>query len=190
MAGLESILRDFVLKNLSSEQVSNAIKKSNVPLSRYADKSSESEMLDAAGYFSQLLRDAQVSAYLSEGLRITNIPYPVIRGLSKDGDALSIRVEYAQKVLHRDSWSPNYPDGVDNILDLLNTGYTLTSKITPYKIAEAKTTVQGTTVATGRPIFARRHRDAMGFIEAAIDQFNASKYGNKFVITPDASFGG
>lgn len=190
MAGLESVLRDFVLKNLSSEQVSNAIKKSNVTLSRYTDKSSESEMLDAAGYFSQLLFNAQRSAYRAEGLRVTNIPYPTIRGLSKNGDTLTIRVEYRSDDLHRDSWSPNYPDGVTNIMALLNTGYTLTSKVTPYKIAEENTTVFGETVTKGHRIYARRHREAMGFIEAAIDQFNASKYGNKFVITPDASFGG
>jgi len=190
MAGLESILRDFVLKHLSSEQVSNAIKKSNVPLSSYAGKSSESDILDAAGYFSQLLYSAQQAAYRKEGLSTTNIPYPTIRGLNKDGEALSIRVEYRSDALHRDSWSPNYPDGVTNIMALLNTGYTLTSKVTPYKIAEEKTTVFGKTVAKGHRIYARRHRDAMGFIEAAIDQFNASKYGNKFVITPDASFGG
>lgn len=189
MPDFEAMLRQYIEKNITSDMVTKALQKSGTPLAKYADPKAKERLIFAAAGFANILRQKQIKAYRKEGIATTDVPMATTRNFDDSGDVMTVRVEFADGALQRDSWSPNYPDGVTNIMALLNTGYTLKSKTTPYKIATEKTTVFGNTIMPGRRIYARRHRDAMGFIEEAIAEFRA-KYGDAYEIIPDASFGG
>lgn len=191
MYDFESMLRQYLEKNITSEMVTDAIKKSGIPLAKFADPKSKEQLIHAAANFADILHKKQIAAYRKEGIATTDVPMATTRGFDDSGDVMTVRVEFAEGALHRDSWSPRSQDegGVYNIMGLLNSGYTLKSKMTPYKIVEKDTKVFGTTIKAGHRMYARRHRDAMGFIEAAIEEFRA-KYGDAYEIIPDASFGG
>lgn len=189
MSDFEAMLRQYIEKNITGEMVTNALRKSGTTIAKYADPKAKERFIFAAADFAQILWRKQVNAYRDEGIPTTGVPMATTRKFDDTGDVMTIRVEFADGALHRDSWSPNYPDGVTNIMALLNTGYTLKSKMTPYKIATEKNNVSGAEIKPGRRIYARRNRDAMSFIDDAIEEFNA-KYGDAYEIIPDASFGG
>lgn len=189
MYDFEAMLRRYLEKNITSDVVTDALRKSGTPLSKYVDPKEKGRFVFAAADFAYMLWRKQVSAYRKEGIATTDVPMATTRNFDDSGDVMTVRIEFADGALHRDSWSPNYPDGVTNIMALLNTGYTLKSKMTPYKIATEKTNVSGAEIKPGRRIYARRNRDAMSFIDDAIEEFNA-KYGDAYEIIPDASFGG
>lgn len=189
MYNFEAMLRQYLEKNITSEMVTDALRKSGAPLAKYADPKAKEQLIYAAADFANILYRKQIAAYRKEGIATTNVPMATTRNFNDSGDVMTVRVEFADGALHRDSWSPKHPEGVTNIMALLNTGYTLKSKMTPYKTVEENTKIFGTTVKAGGRIYARRHRDAMGFIEAAIEEFNA-KYGDAYEVIPDASFGG
>lgn len=189
MSDFESVIAEYLQNNLSGDLIKRAVQNSGTSLAKCAKPGSKQELIYAAADFADILRRKQVAAYRNEGIATTDVPMATTKNFDDSGDLISVRVEFAEGALHRDSWSPNYPDGVTNIMALLNTGYTLKSKMTPYKIATEKTTVFGDTIMPGKRIYARRHRDAMRFIDDAIAEFNA-KYGDAYEIIPDASFGG
>ncbi len=179
---LESAISQYVYANYTSGAIKDYAKSAGINLENIKPKKlspvAAERMEKAAKDFAEMLYRAQVAAYdssLGQGVGKRYMPLVGKVETSADGRFV-VRVEYNGDALHRPSYNPD-SEGVDNILNLLNTGYKVEGWV-PYKLVRSRSKS-----GKFKKMFARRQRDAMGFFDAAISEFKL-KY-PEYDIVPD-----